>query len=115
MPWLLPHLPSSPLVGRASVLVLILLFLEQVGFPLQRQADALDAGGGEADDYPKLCARRISRLLCARWSATHSNAGARRQFHHGSLAVDVAALALLLYGVDMYCYLDGADMLWMRA
>lgn len=56
-----------------------------MGFPLQRQADALDAGRGEANDYSK------------------SNAGTRRQFHHLLRPVVVAALR--------YCYLESVGML----
>jgi hypothetical protein len=47
------QLPASALVGRA-VIVVFLLFLEQVRFSLQRQADALDAGGEKANDHSEL-------------------------------------------------------------
>jgi hypothetical protein len=48
------YLPSPPLVWGSPLIVIILFLLEQMGFPLQRQADALDAGGKEADDDAQL-------------------------------------------------------------
>jgi hypothetical protein len=45
------HLPSPPLVRRPSFVVILLLFLEQMRLALQREADALHAGGYETDDY----------------------------------------------------------------
>jgi hypothetical protein len=41
-------------MGLSSVIVVFLLFFEEMRFPLQRQADALHAGGDEADNYSKL-------------------------------------------------------------
>lgn len=48
-------LPSPPLVGWSPLVVIVLLFFQEMGFALEGQADALDAGGDEADDDSNLC------------------------------------------------------------
>jgi hypothetical protein len=40
--------------------IIVLLFFQEVGFPLQRQADALNTGGGEANDYSELQERSLA-------------------------------------------------------
>jgi hypothetical protein len=83
------YLPSPPLVWRSSVIVVFLLFFEQMRLALQGQADALHAGGDEANDDAKL-RMSVSYALPttplhareARRRRAYCDAGARGQFHH---------------------------------
>lgn len=58
-------LPPATLVRRSPLIVVVLLFLEQMRLALQGQADALDAGGGEANDYTDLLGA-VRYLYCGR-------------------------------------------------
>lgn len=72
------YLPSAPLVRRPSLVVNVLFFFEEVRLALQRQADALDAGRGEADDDAQLASElsALCRLGTGEGGLTHSDARA---------------------------------------
>lgn len=48
------RLPSPPLIWGSPLVVFLLLFLEEMGLALEREANALDTRGQEADDYSEL-------------------------------------------------------------
>jgi hypothetical protein len=66
------QLPASALVGRAAVIVGSLLFLEQMIFSLQHQADALDAGGEESNDHSEM---RVHCELLGAFTGLHHQIG----------------------------------------
>jgi hypothetical protein len=52
--WRHSYLPSPALIWGSPLVVIVLLFFQEMRLSLQRETDALDAGGNEADDYSQL-------------------------------------------------------------
>lgn len=71
---------------------IFLLFFQEVRFPLESQADALNAGGKQPNNHSKLQGERSALVLFyspteyrrEEWT-THSNAGAGGELHHATL------------------------------